>query len=238
MNTQKPSRSGSGASRPQNPNATKLLLAMAAVTACAALVVVGLLVYTVVTDRQKSATATPLAAASAFTPAIPIPTLTSTPSLVVTPTVTPTAELPTWTPAPTATQAITATAACGNRRPDGCARPDSCVHRDARTAQRYACAADRCADQAAGHEVARLWHAGLLVVAGRGGPTRPGDGPRRRLSLGQAGLFLARDRRAGQGQVRLDGHRPDRRAGREAEPEADRPPGQRADVGQRPGLPQ
>jgi len=111
VNTQKPARSGSGASRPQNPNATKLLLAMAAVTACAALVVVGLLVYTVVTDRQKSATATPLAAASAFTPAIPIPTLTSAPSLVVTPTVTPTAELPTWTPAPTATQAITATVA-------------------------------------------------------------------------------------------------------------------------------
>jgi hypothetical protein len=83
-------------------------MVLAALTLCAAVVVAGLLVYTILSDRNESATATPAAAVSVFTPVVSIPTLTEVPpSMVVTPTITATIELPTWTPAPTATQPIT-----------------------------------------------------------------------------------------------------------------------------------
>ena len=48
--------------------------------------------------------------------------------------------------------------------------------------------------------VARVWHAGLPLVAARRRPPRPGHDPRRRLQLGQAGLRLARHRGRGKGQ--------------------------------------
>lgn len=110
MNREKTPSSGTEASGPQNKGIIRTLTVLAALTACAAVVVGGLLIYTIFSDRNESADTTPGTAVSVFTPVITIPTLTDLPppAMVVTPTVTPAVELPTWTPAPTATQSITA----------------------------------------------------------------------------------------------------------------------------------
>jgi len=87
-----------------------LLLVLAAITACAAVVVAGLLIRAIITGRDKGTTAsTPGSAVAEFTPIVTIPTLTNTPPLTVavTPSVTAVVELPTWTPVPTTTQAVT-----------------------------------------------------------------------------------------------------------------------------------
>ncbi|MBN1135289.1 MAG: beta-galactosidase [Anaerolineae bacterium] len=84
-----------------------MLVILAALTACAAVVVAGLLVYAVLSDRQESATTAPAAAVAVFTPIVSIPTLTDAPTIEVTPTVTLAVDLPTWTPELTPTQPIT-----------------------------------------------------------------------------------------------------------------------------------
>jgi len=73
VNKEKPSRSGTRASGPENKNLTRVLVILAALTACAALVVAGLLVYAIISDRKEEAAATPAAAVSVFTLLSPFP---------------------------------------------------------------------------------------------------------------------------------------------------------------------
>ena len=108
MNKEKSPRSGTRASGPQSQGLTRVLVILAVLTLCAALVVAGLLIRALLTGRDEEATAGTLTAvASEFTPVVPIPTLTNTPPLTATVTPTTVVELPTWTPEPTSTQAIT-----------------------------------------------------------------------------------------------------------------------------------
>jgi polysaccharide biosynthesis protein PslG len=87
-----------------------LLVILAAITACVAVVVAGLLIRAIIAGRDEGTTASPPGSAVAeFTPIVTIPTLTNAPPLTVavTPSVTAVVELPTWTPVPTTTQAVT-----------------------------------------------------------------------------------------------------------------------------------
>ncbi len=235
MNKQKTSRSGTGASGPQNKSITKMLMVLAALTLCAALVVAGLLIYTIVSDREESATATPVAAVSVFTPVISIPTVTDMPPLtvVVTPTITLTVELPTWTPAPTATQPITAAPPVTTAVPTAAPAATTAVPSSPTAAPPTDTPIKRPTMKSPDYGMqAFLWWRAEVA--------------QRDLELIRyAGFRWVKQDFSwreieGLGKGRFDwvDHRPDRRPGREAEPAPDRPPGQRADVGQRPGLPQ